>query len=44
MKICDNGVIRDMTPEEEAIAENMPDPEIVMVDPTEIAEALEEIV
>lgn len=26
MKICDNGIIRDMTEEEEYIANNMPDP------------------
>ena len=36
MKICDNGTIREMTPEEEAIAENLPDPTDMPVDDTEL--------
>lgn len=30
MQICDNGIIREMTPEEEDIANNLPDPETVI--------------
>lgn len=33
MLICDNGVIREMTPEEEEVANNLPDPsEVINVD------------
>ena len=30
MLICDNGIIREMTPEEEEIANNMPNPNDVL--------------
>lgn len=30
MQICDNGVMRDMTPEEEELANNLPNPEDVV--------------
>lgn len=38
MKICDNGVIRDMTPEEEYTANHLPDP-AAQVDDSDKAEA-----
>lgn len=39
MKICDNGTVRDMTEEEEYIANNMPDP-AEQIDETELISIL----
>ena len=36
MKICDNGTIREMTPDEEEIAENLPDPTNMPADDAEL--------